>query len=335
MRYQVMAGSLTVVVALLVGATATTAAKDDKAVEILAATRKAIGKLDSLKGLSVQATLQRNVGSFQSQSDVEMLLEMPDKYLRSDAVSSGMNMTLTTGFNGDKAIMPAGMRVMPGGAMVVSMGPGGSMHAPETEKPTPEQLEAANKASLRNYRQELSRLMLGWFGSAHPSLKAQYSYVGEAESPDGKAYVIDVKDEDGFAARLFIDVNSKLPLMVSYQGRARQVMTSGMPGGNTAGGGTRVVGPGGTTVSGSSRQLSEEEIKKLREQADKNVASLTAQGAQQTVEYSMFFEDWKEVDGINFPHVMRRASKGATDEEWTVRKVKVNPKIDPRKFETK
>ena len=34
-----------------------------------------------------------------------------------------------------------------------------------------------------------------------------------------------------------------------------------------------------------------------------------------------------------FPHKMRRAMGGATTEEWTVNKVKVNPKIDPKKFE--
>ena len=41
----------------------------DKAAEILAAARKAIGdkKLDALKTLSVQASVQRNVGSMQMQ----------------------------------------------------------------------------------------------------------------------------------------------------------------------------------------------------------------------------------------------------------------------------
>ena len=54
-----------------------------------------------------------------------------------------------------------------------------------------------------------------------------------------------------------------------------------------------------------------------------------------TVEYSLFFDDWREIDGINFPHVIRRATKGTTEEEWTITKVKVNPKLDAKKFETK
>ena len=43
------------------------------------------------------------------------------------------------------------------------------------------------------------------------------------------------------------------------------------------------------------------------------------------VEFTLFFDDWREVGGIKFPHKIRRASAGTTNEEWTVGKVKVNP----------
>ena len=54
-----------------------------KAADILAAARKAIGdkKLDALKTFSVQSALQRNVQTMQVSSDVEILLDLPDKYL--------------------------------------------------------------------------------------------------------------------------------------------------------------------------------------------------------------------------------------------------------------
>jgi hypothetical protein len=141
----------------------------------------------------------------------------------------------------------------------------------------------------------------------HPSLKAQYSYVGEAESPDGKAYVIDVKDDDGFAARLFIDQNSKLPLMVTYKGRQGRVVT------NTSGGARA------TTTQGQPPQLSDD------------IKTAISQPAPM-VDFSLFFDDWREIDGINFPHSVRRASEGATSEEWKINRVKVNPKIDAKKF---
>lgn len=54
---------------------------DVKAAEAIAAARKAIGgkKLDALKTLSVQAAMQRHVGTLQMTSDLELLVEMPDK----------------------------------------------------------------------------------------------------------------------------------------------------------------------------------------------------------------------------------------------------------------
>lgn len=297
---------------LLAAGTATPAlAQDSKAAEILAAARKAIGdkKLDALKTLSVQASVQRNVSHMQMQTETEMLLEMPDKYLRSDVSSGMMNMTIATGFNGERAILPAGASHAPGGAMVIRMGGGTAAANPHAggEKPTPEQMEQMNKGAVRNSRQEVSRLMLGWFAIVHPSLKAQYSYVGEAESPDGKAYVIDVKDDDGFAARLFIDQSSKLPLMVTYRGRQGRVVTN-MSGGARA-----------TTTQAQPAELSDD------------VKTAISQPPPM-VDFSLFFDDWREIDGINFPHGVRRASEGVTSEEWKINKVKVNPKIDAKRF---
>jgi hypothetical protein len=52
------------------------------------------------------------------------------------------------------------------------------------------------------------------------------------------------------------------------------------------------------------------------------------------VDYTLYFDEWREVDGIRFPHRMRRAAAGVTTEEWSVNKVRVNPKIDPKKFES-
>ena len=315
-------------VAVAIGVAAPAYAQDAKAQEVLAKTRAALGgkKIEGLKALSLQSAVQRNTGNFQMQSEVEILLEMPDKYLRTDVINGPMVINNSTGFNGDKAIIPGNVSMLPGGGMMMRMGGGG---APEGEKPTPEQLAEIHKRQVRNYREEVSRFMLGWIGSAHPSMQVQYTYAGEAESPDGKAHVIDVKDNEGFAARLFIDQNNHLPLMVSYQGRQPRVMTSGVPmtstqrpsaaAGATAGGGTQT------------RQLTEEERKKLQADAEKQIQQMSRE-ATPMVEFSLFFDDWREVDGIQFPHVMRRATAGATNEEWTISKVKVNPKIDAKKF---
>ena len=310
------------------------AQEDRKAVDVLTASRKAIGgrKLDSLKSLSVQAGMQRNVGNFQMNSDLELFVELPDKYMRSESSSNAMvSMANTLGFNGDRPLKssgPAGMA--PGGGMFIRMGGPGGPAAGGGEKPTPEQQQQIERQMVRSARHDISRLMLGWFGMTHPSLSAQYTYAGEAESPDGKAYVIDVKTADGFAARLFIDEATQLPLMLTYQGPQPRIVTAGGP--RLTPGGAQPA-PQGQPRQAAPQQMSDDERKKLAADADKQIREMETQSPKM-VEYTLFFEDWREEDGIKFPHALRRASSGTTTEEWTVNKVKVNPKIDPKKFET-
>lgn len=298
-------------------------AQDAKAGEVIAKTRTALGgsKLDALKTLSIQAAVDRNVGNRQLSSEIELLAEMPDKYVRVDASRPG-GMTMSTGFNGDRAILPGGgsMSVGPGGGMTFRMGPAGAIHD-EGQKPTPEQLEQLNKMSLRNARVEASRMMLGWIGATHPSLKADYTYAGEAESPDGRAHVIDVKDAEGFEARLFIDQNNHLPLMVTYKARQPRMMTSGAPVTRTA-----TAAPAGA----QKQELTDEERKKLQAEMQKTLAPQLAE--QPLSDFTLFFDDWREVEGLTFPHKMRRAVAGETTEEWTFTKVKVNSRIDPARF---
>jgi hypothetical protein len=48
---------------------------------------------------------------------------------------------------------------------------------------------------------------------------------------------------------------------------------------------------------------------------------------------TLFFEDWRAVGGVQSPHKIRRAAAGTTHEEWTVNRARINPKIDPKRFE--
>ncbi len=299
---RILVAAFVAFVVALVAAAGLSAEETNKAVEILSAARKAIGgkKLDDLKTLSVEATLQRNLGSMQVSSDVEMLLELPDKYLRIEqpsapgAIARGMN----TGFNGDKPIQPITGAMSHGGAMVIRMGTGGQAPA-DAPKPTPEEQERMEKLAVRGARQELSRLMLGWFAMPYPAAGMETVFAGEAESPDGKAFVIDAKNADGFAARLFVDQQSHLPLMVTYKAPPRQIMTA---------------------QRGASPEEARRQIEQMRSQPPA------------PVEYTLFFDDWRTVDGVRFPHSIRRAMGPETTEEWTVTRVKINPAIDAKKF---
>ena len=79
-----------------------------------------------------------------------------------------------------------------------------------------------------------------------------YTYGGQAESPDGKADIIDVTGPDDFKVRLFVDTETHLPLMLTYmEPEARMVMrTVGREGGGRSGGSGPIVAAG----SGQPRQ---------------------------------------------------------------------------------
>lgn len=303
---------------------ATGGAQDAKALEVIAAARKAIGNdaPGSLDTLSVEAGVQRNVGAMQITSEVEILLDLPDKFVRTDQGTGPMAGTMSVGFDGDTPIQPAGANVMRGGAVMIRMGrgPGGGPDGPlpPSEKLTPEEQARADTQLVRMQRAEVSRLMLGWFASAHPSLDARYAYAGEAESPDGKAHVVDVTAGDGFSARLFIDQQTHLPLMVTYRAPQPRTITLG---------GRRGGPPEGR------RAPTEEERAKQREDAERRIREMQAEPPV-LVDMTLFFDDWRDVGGLRFPHNLRRAAAGTTNEEWTVTRVRVNPKIDPGKFKS-
>jgi hypothetical protein len=302
----------------------------NKAVEIIAAARKAIGdkKLDALKTFSVEAGLQRNMNNAQISSDIEIVLDLPDKYLRQETPLGGGMMIAgggLSGFNGSRPLQKINFGGGPGG-MVIRMGGPGGAPAGSGEKPTPEQLEQMTKTLVRNGQVEASRLMLGWFAAAHPAVNAQYTYAGEAESPDGKAYVIDVKNADNFTARLFIDQQTSLPLMVTYKGPQPRLLTAGgAPAAATAAGGHVV------RSQAPPRELTDEERKKLQADAEKQMQEMQRQ-APALVDFALYFEDWRDAEGVKFPFKMRRAIAGTTTEEWTVTRIKVNPKVDPKRF---
>ena len=301
--------------------------QDAKATEVLAAARKEIGgkKLDSLKSLSVQAAAQRNVGDFQLTSDLELLIDLPDKYVRSETSNSAMvNMASTMGFNGNRPVKGPAQAGMPaGGGMIIRMGGPGMSMPGATQKLTPAEQEQVDTQLVRSAQVDISRLMLGWFAMTHPSVAVDYTYAGEAESPEGKAFIVDAKNAEGFAARLFIDEKTHLPLMVTYKGPQPRIVTAAGPPPGSGGGGTQT----------QARPASQDEQKRLADEAKGRIEQMQKEAAVM-VEYTLFFDDWREDDGIKFPHAIRRSLGGTTSEEWSVSKVKVNPKIDPKKFES-
>jgi hypothetical protein len=52
-------------------------------------------------------------------------------------------------------------------------------------------------------------------------------------------------------------------------------------------------------------------------------------------ELRVYFADYRDVDGIQLPFRLRRATGADTTEETTFDRFKINPKIDPKKFDVR
>jgi hypothetical protein len=186
-------------------------------------------------------------------------------------------------------------------------------------------------------KQDFVRLTLGMFAASFPSYPLTFTYAGQAEAPQGSADVLDVKGPANFSARLFINSQTHLPIMVSWTapaGRGRgpgagpgapgpgrsgaQPVTGGAaPGAPAAGGPPAAPGPGGAGAPGPGS------------------SAAPAAGPPAQVEYRLYYGDYREVDGMQWPFRLRRATGPDTTEETTFDRFRTNTKIDPKKFEVK
>ncbi len=309
-------------------------AAQDKAADVMQQARAALGgaKLEQVKALSLEGPFARDMGGRQMSGKIVMTLQLPGNMHRSEDMEfmGGMSIERISVLAGDKSWEDSQNRGgMGGGMQVVMRGPGqGELNA--------EQLE---QARLRRFRTEFNRYLLAFLGGAG----LQPTYVAVAEAPDGKADVVEVKNEQGQAVRLFVDQNTHMPLMLQYQDIRPRVMMQGGPGGGPGGpgrGGDRVVGGGGggggrggdmppppppPPGGGTGQRPSPEEIEKRRASMPPPTPST----------FTLYLGEFKKVDGVMLPHRLTQAVDGKTVEEWTIEKVKVNPAVKADLFEKK
>jgi hypothetical protein len=226
-------------------------------------------------------------------------------------------------------------------------GPGGTAMDPATM--TPEQKAELEKTRLLQNRKEYARLALGMFAASPATYPLTFTYAGEAEAPEGKADIIDVKGEGDFSVRLFVDQKSHMPLMLSWMDKEPLVMTmtsgpGGAPGAGAGGGNVTFSSGGGggvqvqqMTVSrdggggAASPQMTPEQRAKMM--ADLDARRKEAEAKRRTVEYRVFYADYQAVNGVLLPHKIQRSIDGKPTEEMVFDQLKVNPKIDPKKFQ--
>jgi hypothetical protein len=76
--------------------------------------------------------------------------------------------------------------------------------------------------------------------------------------------------------------------------------------------------------------MTPEEREKMMKQLDEQMKE--AEAKRRVVEYRLFYGDYRLIDGVQIPHRLQRSVDGKPTEEATFDKVKVNAKIDAKKF---
>jgi hypothetical protein len=179
--------------------------------------------------------------------------------------------------------------------------------------PSPEELDAARKTRVAAVKQDFVRLTLGMFAGSFSSYPLTFRYVGQAEAPQGKADVVDAKAAPNFTVRLFVNSQTHLPIMVSWtQDRPAGPPRGSGPPGASAGQGPPAGAPGASAAQGG-----------------------RSGPPAAPVEYRIYFADYRDVDGLQWPFRLRRATGAETTEETTFDRFKINTKIDPKKFEVR
>jgi hypothetical protein len=289
-----------------------------KGASLLAEARKAIGgddKLRAVKTLQSKGVYKRTAGNNTQEGDVEILIELPNKYRRNElsGFAGGPTQERVEVLNGDDVwdINAAGggfggfgrfgrgggdfgggggrrgdggfrgqggqgdQAGQPGGGQAG----GGQAGQGGRGAIDPERLKELQK---RQRQTELARLSLMWLLTTSQPVV----WVGTAQSPEGNADVLEVKADDGPATRLFLDQTTHLPLMLT-----------------TTGGGRGGRGRGGPAGQG---------------------------GAPPTIETHL--SDYKAVSGIKLPHLITRGVNGQTNEEWEIKSFRINPGLKGNTF---
>src|SRR5262252_3897061 len=174
---------------------------------ILAATREALGgekRLTAVKAFIATGRTQQVRGQNLVPIEFEIAVELPDRYVRRDEIPAQESGPTSIGFVADSLI-----QVPPQPA------PAGRPGGPPP--PTPEQQEAARRARVVGAKQDFARLTLGMFAASFSGYPLTFTYVGQAEAPQGKADVLEAKGAPDVAMRIFIAQETHLPIMISWQ----------------------------------------------------------------------------------------------------------------------
>jgi hypothetical protein len=266
--------------------------------EILARSRQALGNVAALKSLSItgvrRISVEADGGSRTISNEEELHFLLPARFLKSTAMELPNGLpgpTIVEALDGEASWRDT-RNTPAGGNIVIRMGPpGGGPEGPDAEQ-----------TRTRLLRATYLRYWLIYTLTPPSGMPVSFTYGGEAESPDGKAWIIDAAGPDQFSLRVFIDQQSYLPLMATWRGsQAVRTMVR------------RVQGAGPAEVKAG-------------------VPSLPEMPKPREVAFQLRLSEYAKYGGVLLPKVMTLAADGKPAEEFEIKSAKINPNLKPEKF---
>ena len=321
------------VIAIAVAATVHAGQAEDaaaKAATILAETRKALGgddKLAAIKRLEVKGTVRRAANEVNIEGDLEIALELPDKYLRKESIvlgGGGQGLDRTEGLNGTQAWeeMKFGGGVnfdgefggnrggRQGAAGDGRQGAAGAQPAVDPER--------QKELQLRTRQTEVTRVLLATLLTS----TAPVRWIGTAVSPQATAEVLEIQTADGTPTRVLIDSKTYMPLMLTWTGIPQDPLAALAARAGFRGRGRG--GRGGFGVPGGGRQGGGQQGAPQR-QGGAAPTDARADALAQPTTIRMFLSEYKAVNGVKLPHLMVRGAGDQVTEEWVIRNYRINP----------
>ena len=300
-----------------------------EAAVVLNAAREALGgekRISAVKTVVASGATRQLQGENLVPILFEIFIEIPDKYLRTDEIPARESGPNSRGFNGE-ALLQSGDAAGParrGGPPPSGPTSPAPAAAPDaTAKP-------AGPGPTIPLKQDFVRLTLGMFATSFSSYPLSFGHAGQAEAPEGKADVLDVKGAGNFSARFFIDSKTHLPLMLSWTTPPNlvPVVAGQKPPANLPPGAVTFETPVPPPDSASAEE-------KKQFESDALAARKKAMASARPTENRIYYADYRDVDGLKLPFRIRRAIGATTVEETTFDRYRINAKIDPRKFEVR
>jgi len=335
--------------------TGTPAQDTAKGASLLSEARKALGgedKLAAIKRIELKGSITQLAGNQTLDGDLVMQIETPDKLRIDEEISlpgGAITINRTQGLNGTEAWdvteggnLPGnfgrggrGGGGNPGGRLGGVLGAINDPNAPQGQVDPARQ--AALKELQRKTRQtDLARYLVAFLATTSEAP----AWVGTAVTPkDEKADVLEMTTADGTVTRIFLDIETHMPLMMTYSGPAPRGgggqgrRGQGGQGGRGQPGGAQPGGQGGGDAGANAANAPQGAASAGAPGGDAAQGGRRGGGAAQaqaTVE--MYIGDYKVENGVKMPHHITREVNGEIQEEVLIKSFKFNPNFKSNTF---